>query len=60
MTRRAVIKKFIKQFICRHRWAKDANYRQMYKDDHVVLWVCMKCRKHNQRYRWDPPVGKAA
>jgi len=46
---------FFKQLDCRHVWNKDVTYRQLKKDDDKILWVCEKCNKHVERYRWDPP-----
>jgi hypothetical protein len=49
--------KFFKQLVCTHDWKKDASFYQLQKDDHKVLWVCDKCKKHLLMDRWNQPEG---
>jgi len=49
---------YFKQLACGHRWKKLPGYRQLKKDQNKVLWVCPKCNKLKERFRWDPPLGQ--
>lgn len=47
--------KFFKQMSCRHLWKKDASFYQLNKDDDKTQWICIKCKLHVLRNRWNPP-----
>jgi hypothetical protein len=47
---------FLRQYFCGHQWEKLPNFRQTKKDQNKILWVCSKCNRLKESFRWDPPT----